>query len=320
MIGYELEMKAMFRGSNPGLSRRFDSNHPWHFTDFSDDDLLLVAFDILGSRSNIVSLTVCQHMVKKVSARRALPNFGNAGIMKTVRGCAQLPRGAATHKNRIVCSALDSMRAITLSTQAVSSALERRNVRLHTEKAKNISQLNVTIEDVDGHTEEQQKMFDDPLSVLEDMADVGDFKPRMRKLQIVASEMRVQGRETASLLKNWTFLGKSGTGKTTVARKMATLLHSFGLLSTSNLVETSALDLTGEYVGQSKSKLQEKMDEARGGVLFIDEAYELGVGSFGNEIMTKLVQLLTDERYQVGAQCALPLKITVRLFVFLQFE
>ena len=319
MIGYEHEMKAMFRGSNPGLSPRFDSNHPWHFTDFSDDDLLLVAFDVLGKRSNIVSLTVCKHMVKKVSARRALPNFGNAGIMKTVRGCAQLPRGAATHKNRIVCSALYSMRAITLSTQAVSSALERRNMRLHTEKAKNISQY-VTIEDVDGHTEEQQKMFDDPLSVLEDMADVGDFKPQMRKLEIVASEMRRQGRETASLLKNWTFLGKPGTGKTTVARKMAALLHSFGLLPTSNLVETSALDLTGEFVGQSKSKLQEKMDEARGGVLFIDEAYELGVGSFGNEIMTKLVQLLTDERYQVGAQCALPLKITVRLFVFFPFE
>jgi SpoVK/Ycf46/Vps4 family AAA+-type ATPase len=220
-----------------------------------------------------------------------------------------------------MCLELDPVPAITLPTQAVSSALERRNMRLHAAKANNISQPKyVTIEDVDGYTEEQQKLFDDPMSVLEDMADVGDFKPQMRKLQIVASEMRVQGRETASLLKNWTFLGKPGTGKTTVARKMAALLHSFGLLPTSNLVETSALDLTGEFVGQSKSKLQEKMDEARGGVLFIDEAYELGVGSYGNEVMTKLVQLLTDERYQVGTQCALPLKITVRLFAFLLFE
>jgi hypothetical protein len=85
MIGYEQEMQAMFRGSNPGLSRRFDSNHPWHFTDFSDDDLLQVAIDHLGPRADIVPLPVYLHMVKKVSDLRMLHNFGNAGLMKTVR-------------------------------------------------------------------------------------------------------------------------------------------------------------------------------------------------------------------------------------------
>ena len=158
----------------------------------------------------------------------------------------------------------------------------------------------MTIEDVDGRTEEQQKLFDDPMSVLEDMADVGDFKLQMRRLQITASEMRVQGRETASLLQNWTFLGKPGTGKTTVARKMAALLHSFGLLPTSNLVETSALDLTGEFVGQSKSKMQEKMDEARGGVLFIDEAYYLyrpeNERDYGQEAIEILLQVMENQR------------------------
>jgi hypothetical protein len=117
-------------------------------------------------------------------------------------------------------------------------------------------------------------------------------------------------------LKNWTFLGQPGTGKTTVARKMAVLLRSFGLLPTDNFVETSALDLTGEFVGQSKSKMQEEMDEARGGVLFNDEAYELGVGSYGNEVMTKLVQLLTDERYEVGPLGPMLLRIPVKRFVF----
>jgi AAA+ superfamily predicted ATPase len=174
-------------------------------------------------------------------------------------------------------------------------------MRLHTAKADNVSHTkSVTTEDVDAFTTEQRKLFEDPMSLLEHMADVGDFKPQMRKLQVLASEMRAQGRELSTLLRNWTFLGKPGTGKTTVARKMAALLHSFGLLPTDKLVETSALDLTGEFVGQSKSKMQEKMDEARGGVLFIDEAYELGVGSYGNDVMTKLVQLLTDERYEVG--------------------
>ncbi len=85
MIGYEHEMEAMFRGSNPGLSRRFDSHHPWHFTDFTDDDLLQVAVDHLGPRAGIVPLHVYLHMVKKVSELRMLHNFGNAGVMKTVR-------------------------------------------------------------------------------------------------------------------------------------------------------------------------------------------------------------------------------------------
>ncbi len=88
MIGYEHEMQAMFRGSNPGLSRRFDSNHPWRFTDFSDDDLLQVAVDTLGPKAGMVPLDVTLHMVNKVSKLRMLHNFGNAGLMKTVRCCA----------------------------------------------------------------------------------------------------------------------------------------------------------------------------------------------------------------------------------------
>ena len=189
-------------------------------------------------------------------------------------------------------------------------------MRLLAAKSENVSQVKtVTIEDVDGYTEERRKLFDDPMSILEDMADVGTFKSQMRELQIVASERRAQGRALAPLLKNWTFLGQPGTGKTTVARKMAALLHSFGLLPTDNFVETSALDLTGEFVGQSKSKMQEKMDEARGGVLFIDEAYELGVGSFGTEVMTKLVQLLTDERYEVSTRGQMLLQIPNDLFL-----
>jgi len=88
MIGYEHEMQAMFRGSNPGLTRRFDSNHPWRFTDFSDDDLLQVAVDTLGPKAGMVPLDVTLHMVNKVSKQRMLHNFGNAGLMKTVRCCA----------------------------------------------------------------------------------------------------------------------------------------------------------------------------------------------------------------------------------------
>ena len=51
----------------------------------------------------------------------------------------------------------------------------------------------------------------------------------------------------------------------------------------------SGLNLTGEYLGQTKTKVEERLNSARGGVLFIDEAYELGKGMYGTEAMTTLV-------------------------------
>ena len=62
-------------------------------------------------------------------------------------------------------------------------------------------------------------------------------------------------------------------------------------------METSGLHLTGEYVGQTKAKVDEKIDKAKGGVLFIDEAYELGKGVYGNEACTTLVAAMTDPKY-----------------------
>ena len=91
-------------------------------------------------------------------------------------------------------------------------------------------------------------------------------------------------------------------GKTEVARTMAKLLNALGLLSLNKVVETSALGITGEYVGQSKKKVQDKMEEARGGVLFIDEAYAWSTSSYGPESQAELVRLMTDVRYEVGGR------------------
>ena len=94
-------------------------------------------------------------------------------------------------------------------------------------------------------------------------------------------------------------------GKTEVARTMAKLLNALGLLLLNKVVETSALAITGEYVGHSKKKVQDAMAEARGGVLFIDEAYAWKDSSFGHESQAELVQLMTDARYEVCDQLVL---------------
>ena len=78
------------------------------------------------------------------------------------------------------------------------------------------------------------------------------------------------------------------------------VLHGFGLLASDHLEITSAMDLTGEYLGQTKEKVAKAMEAARGGVLFIDEAYELGAKGYGEEAITKLLSMLTEDDYMDG--------------------
>lgn len=98
------------------------------------------------------------------------------------------------------------------------------------------------------------------------------------------------------------FLGNPGTGKSTVARLFGEILREEGLLLNNNFVEVGPDDLIGQYVGQSAPKARAQFERARGGVLFIDEAYELykkgkdGGNSFGQEVITALIKFMEDNR------------------------
>ena len=95
------------------------------------------------------------------------------------------------------------------------------------------------------------------------------------------------------------FTGNPGTGKTTIARMVARILKALGVLKKGHLVEVGRADLVGEYVGQTAVKTMGKIKEARGGVLFIDEAYSLVRGSqndFGIEAIDTIVKEMEDKR------------------------
>ncbi len=95
------------------------------------------------------------------------------------------------------------------------------------------------------------------------------------------------------------FSGNPGTAKTTVARLFARIMRENGLLSSGHLVEVGRGDLVGKYVGWTAQTVQEKFKAARGGVLFIDEAYSLadeGRGSFGDEAINTIVQEMENNR------------------------
>ena len=96
------------------------------------------------------------------------------------------------------------------------------------------------------------------------------------------------------------FTGAPGTGKTTVALRMAELLHRLGYLESATLVHAMRDDLVGEYIGQTAPKTKEVIKKAMGGVLFIDEAYYLyrpeNERDYGQEAIEILLQVMENHR------------------------
>ena len=98
------------------------------------------------------------------------------------------------------------------------------------------------------------------------------------------------------------FTGNPGTAKTSVARLFAKIMRDNGLLSKGHLVEVGRGDLVGRFVGWTAPTVQKKFSEAKGGVLFIDEAYSLAdekTGSFGDEAINTIVQEMENHRDDV---------------------
>ena len=96
-------------------------------------------------------------------------------------------------------------------------------------------------------------------------------------------EFAKQRKITNDMYLNLFFLGNPGTGKTTVARMYAERLYKMGLIKENKLIEVVPNDLIGEYVGQTRRVIRGILDDAEGGVLFIDEAYLLHSNSYKND-------------------------------------
>ncbi|KAL4079909.1 P-loop containing nucleoside triphosphate hydrolase protein [Scleroderma yunnanense] len=134
--------------------------------------------------------------------------------------------------------------------------------------------------------------------LFEDVVGCEDVIKKLENFQKIARTMKAQGLDMRTQIpSNFVFKGPPGTGKTSTARKLGQVYYDMGFLSSTEVVECSASDLVGQYVGQTGPKTKAVFEKALGKVLFVDEAYRLSEGHFAKEAMDEIVGLMTQERF-----------------------
>ncbi|KAH7348505.1 NFX1-type zinc finger-containing protein 1 [Rhexocercosporidium sp. MPI-PUGE-AT-0058] len=265
LLGYEDQMIDMFQNVNPGLTRRFQLSDAFRFEDFSDSELQ----EILEMKMKSQGLDATGHAISVAidvlsRARNGL-NFGNGGDVESL-----ISKAKRNYQAR--------QSALPVTERSIDFKFEPVDFDLDYNRA---SAAGTNL----------QELFRGVMGCDAIVAKLDGF------LQ-VARGMRAQDLDPRGQIPmNFIFKGPPGTGKTTTARKFGKVFFDLGFLSHVEVVECSASDLIGQYVGQTGPKTHKQLEKGLGKVLFVDEAYRLGDGLFAQEAINELVDLVTKPKF-----------------------
>lgn len=283
VAGYPKEMKHFIQ-SNPGLRSRF--KHFFEFPDYLPQDLIKIAE--LSAVSREIRFTPASFDILKeiitAAYRERDKSFGNARYVQDL-----LDRTKLNMALRLMARKNPSkLSKDELSEVQVSDVMSLRG---------NASFVlpDIPVDNI---------LLDQALSDLNKLIGIENIKVQIREMVSVVKYYRETGKNVLSNFSLHTVLvGNPGTGKTTVARILARIYKALGILERGHIVETDRQGLVAGFVGQTAIKTNEKIDEALGGLLFIDEAYALSnfnglQGDFGNEAIQTLLKKMEDLRGQ----------------------
>ena len=145
-------------------------------------------------------------------------------------------------------------------------------------------------------TKTNEEIFEE----LNDLVGLDDVKVALKDLvSLITLKQKTEGQlKIKDINLHMLFLGNPGTGKTTVARLLSGILYNLGYIKENKLIEVSSKDLVAEYVGQTAPKTNAVIERAKGGILFIDEAYALASdnSSYNDEAIATLIKGMEDFR------------------------
>ena len=268
--GYPKQMNDWL-GSNDGLKRRF--SHFIHIDDYTAEELMEIYERAAKTRRYNFQLANEEVRMKVLNMFRGMvamkdQKFGNAGeAMKKV----------AETKNNIYNRINDTPRE------------QWTDEFLHT----------ALLEDIP-YEEPAKVSVEKCLEELNQLVGLNGVKTALAKLaHTINNEIesaKLENRRPDIPLGHYLFLGNPGTGKTTVARLMGKILYSMGALPSPNVVEVDKSKMVGRYLGDTEAFTSHLIDSAMGGILFIDEAYQLTGDQYGNSALQTLVTRLENDR------------------------